>query len=76
MDGYEVAQRLRAEAATGAVRLIAISGYGQEEDRARSRAAGFDHHLVKPVEPAEVEVLLAEWDARPGPADPAARQPL
>jgi CheY-like chemotaxis protein len=61
MDGYEVARRLRAQAATRAVMLIAISGYGQEEDRSRSRAAGFDHHLVKPVEPTEVEALLGEW---------------
>jgi two-component system CheB/CheR fusion protein len=61
MDGYEVARRLRAQEATRGVVLIAISGYGQEDDRSRSRAAGFDHHLVKPVEPLEVEALLAQW---------------
>jgi CheY-like chemotaxis protein len=39
-------------------RLVALSGYGQEEDRRRSKAAGFDHHLVKPVEPAALFELL------------------
>ena len=48
MTGYELAQRMRAAAGTS-LRLIAVSGYGQAEDRARSRAAGFDVHLVKPV---------------------------
>jgi PAS domain S-box-containing protein len=50
MDGYEVATRLRAEASSADALIVAISGYGQEEDRTRSRAAGFDHHLVKPVD--------------------------
>lgn len=49
MDGYEVAERLRElPQAKGAV-LIAITGYGQEDDRLRSQRAGIDHHLVKPV---------------------------
>jgi len=50
MDGYELAARLRTLPGLASVRLIALSGYGQESDRARSRAAGFDGHLVKPVE--------------------------
>ena len=50
MDGYEVARRLKADAVCKAAVIIAISGYGQDEDRRRSRAAGFDHHLVKPVD--------------------------
>jgi CheY-like chemotaxis protein len=50
MDGFEVAARLRASPATRSIRIIALSGYGQEEDRKRSRAAGCDDHLVKPVE--------------------------
>ena len=49
MDGYEVARRLRASPAGQTLELIAISGWGQEEDRRRSAAAGFDQHLVKPV---------------------------
>ncbi|HVY25685.1 MAG TPA: ATP-binding protein [Polyangiaceae bacterium] len=50
MDGFEVAARLRATPATRGTRIIALSGYGQEEDRKRSRAAGCDDHLVKPVD--------------------------
>jgi PAS domain S-box-containing protein len=59
MDGFEVAQNLRADPATSAIRLIALSGYGQEEDRQRSEEAGFDLHLTKPVDPAELQRLLA-----------------
>lgn len=49
MDGYQVARQLRQEGLHDTI-IIAISGYGQEEDRRRSEAAGFDHHLVKPVD--------------------------
>ena len=55
MDGYEVARRLRADPSSRRVQIIAISGYGQDQDRVRSREAGFDHHLVKPV---DVDALL------------------
>ncbi|MCC2669198.1 MAG: hypothetical protein K0Q72_1669 [Armatimonadetes bacterium] len=58
MDGYEVARCLREDPGTAGARLIAISGYGQAEDRLRSLEAGFDLHLTKPVDPAEVERLL------------------
>lgn len=58
MDGYEVAARLRElPQAKGAV-LIAITGYGQEDDRLRSRQAGIDHHLVKPVAPDALRNLI------------------
>jgi CheY-like chemotaxis protein len=50
MDGYELAAELRRALPAAGVRLIALSGYGQASDRARSQAAGFDGHLVKPVE--------------------------
>ena len=50
MDGYEVARRLRRAPETRGALLVAVTGYGQESDRARSREAGFDHHLVKPVD--------------------------
>lgn len=50
LDGWQVASRLRADPATAHAVLIAISGYGQAEDRQRSRAAGFNHHLLKPVD--------------------------
>jgi two-component system CheB/CheR fusion protein len=62
MDGYEVAKRLRTFPETREVLLIALTGYGREEDRARSKAAGFDHHLVKPVEPEALNVLIATLD--------------
>ncbi len=50
IDGYKVAEQLRKETGFDGVTLIAISGYGLEQDRRRSREAGFDHHLVKPVD--------------------------
>ncbi len=50
MNGYEVARRLRAEPSTKQAVLIALTGYGQEEDRRQSKEAGFDHHLVKPID--------------------------
>ena len=48
MDGYEVARRIRATAKHAGVLLIALTGWGQEQDRRRSQEAGFDYHLVKP----------------------------
>ena len=59
LDGYGVAGALRRDPATAAARIIAVTGYGRDEDRRRSREAGFDHHLTKPVEPEEVLQLLA-----------------
>ena len=59
MDGYELAQRLRAMPALGEIRLIALTGYGQEGDRRRAREAGFDQHLVKPVDIGAVEAAAA-----------------
>lgn len=58
MNGYEVARRLRAQGCTA--RLVALTGYGQPEDRRCTQQAGFDRHLVKPVEPEAVERLLRE----------------
>jgi signal transduction histidine kinase len=54
MDGYEVASRLRSQAGARSLVLVAITGYGQEEDRRRSHEAGFDFHLVKPI---DLEIL-------------------
>lgn len=58
LDGYEVARRVRASDAGRGLRLIALSGYGRPEDRSRSAEAGFDEHLVKPVEPGVLFGLL------------------
>ncbi|HVS38683.1 MAG TPA: ATP-binding protein [Gemmataceae bacterium] len=59
MSGYEVAVRLRQEPALRRTLLIAVTGYGQEEDRRRARLAGFDVHLVKPTDPEAINALLA-----------------
>ena len=58
LDGYEVAQRLRQDPTLAGVTLVAVSGYGQESDRRRSQEAGFDQHLVKPVDPSVLLGLL------------------
>ncbi len=60
MNGYELAQQIRALPAMEKATLIAVTGYGQEQDRLRTREAGFQHHLVKPVDPAELLALLLE----------------
>ena len=65
IDGYEVARRLREQPRTKDVRLIAVTGYGQDSDRQRSQEAGFDHHLVKPVEAEKLEDLLATLAKQP-----------
>jgi CheY-like chemotaxis protein len=68
MNGYEVCQRLRARHGA-ALRIVAMTGWGQEEDRRRSREAGFHLHLVKPVDPA---ALVDALNAQASTARPAA----
>jgi CheY-like chemotaxis protein/anti-sigma regulatory factor (Ser/Thr protein kinase) len=68
VDGYEAAQQIRADVEGAGPVLIALSGFGQAADRARSSAAGFDMHLVKPVDPGEIESLLAQAIAGRSPA--------
>ena len=63
MDGYAVAARLR-EAGHDRAALVALTGYGQDEDLRRSSRAGFDHHLVKPVDVAALRRLIAEVAGR------------
>jgi PAS domain S-box-containing protein len=58
MDGYEVASRIRQDPALGAVVLVALTGYGMETDRLRSREAGFDHHLTKPADIRKLRQIL------------------
>jgi CheY-like chemotaxis protein len=62
IDGYEVARRLRAIQGSERLRIVAISGWGQPDDRERSRGAGFDLHLVKPVDTAELARALEADD--------------
>jgi signal transduction histidine kinase len=59
IDGYEAARRMRAQLGERAPFLVAITGYGQESDRARSRSAGFDQHLVKPIELSRLANIVA-----------------
>jgi CheY-like chemotaxis protein len=59
IDGYEVARRLREIHGLWATLIVAQTGWGQERDRDESRAVGFDHHLVKPIDPTELEELLS-----------------
>jgi CheY-like chemotaxis protein len=59
MDGNEVARRFRQDGALAKVTLVALTGWGKEEDRECTHAAGFDHHLVKPVDPGVLRKLLA-----------------
>jgi signal transduction histidine kinase len=65
LDGYEVARRIRAEEWGRTMTLVALTGWGQESDRRRSREAGFDSHLVKPL---DLETLTALLDRLPGSA--------
>jgi CheY-like chemotaxis protein len=59
MDGHEVARRMRAAPWGGRMKIIALSGFGDDADRERSMEAGCDDHLVKPVSPVDLELALA-----------------
>jgi signal transduction histidine kinase/ActR/RegA family two-component response regulator len=69
INGYEVARRLRALPMSGTIALIALTGYGQDEDRRRALQSGFDRHLVKPVDAERLTQALMEVTA--GPSQPA-----
>jgi signal transduction histidine kinase/ActR/RegA family two-component response regulator len=60
LDGYQVARRLRQERGLERARIVAITGYGREEDRQKAREAGFDVHLVKPVDPKDLQEILTD----------------
>jgi signal transduction histidine kinase/ActR/RegA family two-component response regulator len=62
LSGYEVARKIREEPWGRDMVLIAVTGWGQEEDKQRSKEAGFDRHMVKPVDPAALTELLASFD--------------
>jgi CheY-like chemotaxis protein len=69
IDGFEVAKRVRSEPSTNHVTLIAITGYGQQSDRTRALASGFDAHLVKPVKFEQLAQLLMKPEPRVGEPD-------
>jgi CheY-like chemotaxis protein len=64
MDGYELARRLRAQPENAHATLVALTGYGQNQDREEAQQAGFDHYLVKPADLNEVNDVLAQAEAR------------
>jgi CheY-like chemotaxis protein len=59
LDGYHVIRELRAMPALATATIVATTGYGREEDRARCFAAGFDEHLTKPIDPSQIYRILA-----------------
>ena len=69
MDGYQAAREIRGALGPGVV-LVALTGWGQEEDQQRARDAGFDHHLTKPAEPGVLERLIASAQAHPRTSAP------
>jgi DNA-binding response OmpR family regulator len=60
LNGFEAARRIRAQQGGAAMLLIALTGWGQEEDRRRTKEAGFDHHITKPVEFNVLQKLLTD----------------
>jgi CheY-like chemotaxis protein len=72
LDGYEVAQRLRQSPIGRDALLVALTGYGQREDRLNAEAAGFNHHFVKPADPTALLSCIEKW-LREQPVAAAAR---
>jgi two-component system CheB/CheR fusion protein len=73
MSGHEVARRMRLEAWGRKAVLVALTGWGQEQDKQAAKAAGFDEHLTKPVDPDSVEAVLEGLlrdSQRPEPKEP------
>ncbi len=64
LNGYEVATRIRAEAWGNDITLIAVTGWGQEDDKRRAQAAGFDFHLTKPIDPQALVKLIDDRNNR------------
>jgi CheY-like chemotaxis protein len=63
LNGYEACRRIREQPGGGAFLIVALTGWGQEEDIRRSNEAGFNQHMVKPVDPASLERLLADLES-------------
>jgi CheY-like chemotaxis protein len=74
LDGHEVARRVRQDPEFRDVTLIALTGWGRDENRRRTKEAGFDHHLVKPVELETLQALLASVPVRESAHEDGAQQ--
>ena len=64
MDGYELARLLKKRPGLHRTHLVALTGYGQETDRQQSAAAGFDAHLVKPIDMTALEAMMRAWSQK------------
>jgi two-component system, sensor histidine kinase len=64
MTGYEVARQVRMDPELSQVRLVALTGYGRDQDRAQVMEAGFDVHLTKPVDDSKLQALLSDFHLR------------
>jgi signal transduction histidine kinase/ActR/RegA family two-component response regulator len=73
MDGFDLAERLKRRLSARPPKFVAITGYGQPSDRARSKQAGFDEHLVKPVDLARVDAIVRSVSRHSEPPPPSAR---
>jgi signal transduction histidine kinase len=77
MNGYEVAERIRSDPENRDILIVAVSGYGQQEHRLRSKQAGFDQHVVKPIDPTALSGLLAALSSqRTAPSENVVNFPL
>jgi CheY-like chemotaxis protein/two-component sensor histidine kinase len=75
MDGYEVCRHMRQELGMDQTTVVALTGWGQDEDRRRSQEAGFNHHIVKPVEPSALRRLLDDLATDPSASSPRSEGP-
>ncbi|MDR6534849.1 response regulator [Variovorax soli] len=75
LDGYEVARRMRAQPLLAGALLIALTGYGQSEDRQAAMEAGFDHHFVKPADPQLLLACIRQWSRQQAPGGAGERRP-
>jgi signal transduction histidine kinase/DNA-binding response OmpR family regulator len=76
IDGYLVAEHIRAHPENGRTMIVAVSGYGQEQDRLRSKSVGFDYHVVKPIDPAILASLIGSLRVTRDAATDAAPEPV
>jgi CheY-like chemotaxis protein len=64
LDGYQVAQKVRSNPALDHIVLVALTGYGQQDDIDTAKSAGFDEHVAKPAHPEAIDTILSQWKGR------------